>query len=424
MQPLRAVKGMNDILPEEMERWQRVERAFAHHLGLCGFGEVRTPYLEPTQLFVRAIGEVTDVVEKEMYSFRHHDEPLTLRPEGTAGAVRAYIEHAVSGKEPVTRWFYMGPMFRAERPQKGRYRQFYQLGAEILGDKGPFCDAELIATLVDFLRAIRVPDLTVLVNSLGGPDTRDRYRAALTQYLTPRSGELSEDSARRLAHNPLRILDSKHPKDQAVVSGAPTLVDCLSEDDLRHFELLKGSLDALAVPYKVEPRLVRGLDYYTRTLFEIKGAKERLGAGDTLVGGGRYDGLVRDLGGPDVPAIGFAAGLERLLIAMDDEPKGPKIEVFVAPLGDQATASAILLSRALREAGIRTETDTRGASLKSQLRRANTLGARVALVVGEDEVREGFVQVKDLAGHSQERVARSEVATYVAAHLAKGAVPA
>jgi|GEM_PF-810714 len=314
---LRAVKGMNDVLPEESARWQYIEQAYARTMNLHGFREVRTPYVEPTSLFVRAMGDTTDVVEKEMYSFQHHGDSLTLRPEGTAGAVRAYLEHAVSSREPVTRWWYAGPMFRAERPQRGRYRQFFQLGAEIFGDDGPGCDAEMITMLFELMRELEVPDVHLLINSLGGPQVRRRYREALVEHLTPRSDSLSTDSQRRLRTNPLRVLDSKDERDQAAVLGAPTIHEFLDPGDREHFAKLCTYLDTLGTPYTVDARLVRGIDYYTRTLFEIQGARDKLGAGSTLVGGGRYDGLVADLGGPAVSAIGFAAGLERLLIASD-----------------------------------------------------------------------------------------------------------
>ena len=322
---------MNDVLPEEIGRWQRVEQIYARTMSLYGYREVRTPLVESTGLFSRAIGEATDVVEKEMYSFEHHEEPLTLRPEGTAGAARAYIEHSIHAKEGVTRWWYGGAMFRAERPQRGRYRQFYQRGAERFGDPGPGCDAEMIDMLVQFLRELAIPDLQVLVNTLGGPKTRETYRDALVLYLTPKLAMLSEDSQRRLQTNPLRILDSKKDGDREAVKGAPTLQEFLSEEDRAHFDSVRRHLDALGTPYTVEDRLVRGLDYYTRTLFEIVGAREKLGAGSTLVGGGRYDFMVAGLGGPQVPAIGYAAGLERLLIASElTIPDRKRLEVAKA----------------------------------------------------------------------------------------------
>jgi histidyl-tRNA synthetase len=417
MTPLQAVKGMNDILPDEVGRWHRVERAYARTMSLHGFREVRTPYVEPTALFQRAMGETTDVVEKEMYSFVHHDEALTLRPEGTAGAVRAYIEHSVHAKEPVTRWWYGGPMFRGERPARGRYRQFYQLGAEIFGDEGPGSDAEMIDMLVGLLRELRVAGVEVLVNSLGGPQTRALYRDALLQHLTPKAGSLSADSQRRLQANPLRVLDSKDERDQEAVRDAPTILQFLDAGDREHFEKLRAHLDALGTPYTVDARLVRGLDYYTRTLFEIKGAHDKLGAQSTLVGGGRYNGLVAELGGPQVPAIGYAAGLERLLIASELEAHASAVDALVAPLGDAARDAGLLLARELRGRGIRCEVETRGATLKSQLRRANTLGARVVLILGESELTEGVVQVKDLDAHTQERIPRDQAIRIVVDRL-------
>jgi histidyl-tRNA synthetase len=423
MTPLRAVKGMNDVLPEEIGRWQRVERLFARTMSLHGFREVRTPYLEPTPLFVGAIGEGTDVVEKEMYSFEHHGEALTLRPEGTAGAARAYVEHAVHAREPVTRWWYAGPMFRAERPQRGRYRQFYQVGAEVFGDEGPGADAEMIDMLVAFLGALHVPDVEVLLNSLGSLAARARHREALLTYLSGKAGSLSEDSRKRLDSNPLRILDSKDERDQAAVRGAPPIHDFFDDADRAHFEKLLAYLGALGTPFKVDPGLVRGLDYYTRTLFEIKGAHAKLGAGSTLLGGGRYDTMVAGLGGPSVPAIGFAAGLERLLIASEDEAPAAVIDAFIAPLGDAATGAALRLARELRGQGVRCHAETRGGSLKSQLRRANALGAKVALILGDSEIAEGVVQVKDLDGRTQERMTPADAVRAVAARIASGGPP-
>lgn len=411
---------MNDVLPDEVGGWQRVERAYARTMSLHGFREVRTPYVEPTALFVRAIGEVTDIVEKEMYSFEHRGEALTLRPEGTAGAARAYVEHAVHTREPVTRWWYMGPMFRAERPQRGRYRQFSQLGAEIFGDEGPGCDAEMIDMLVGFLGELAIPGVEVFVNSLGGPDTRARYRDALVAYLTPRSAELSAESQRRLVTNPLRILDSKDERDAAAVRDAPELHEFLDEADRRHFDRLRAALDALGTPYTVDARLVRGLDYYTRTLFEIRGAHEKLGAGSTLLGGGRYDRMVGDLGGTQVPAIGFAAGLERLLIASDVTAATSTVDAIVAPLGEAAMGPALVLARDLRRSGVRCDVDTRGSSLKSQLRRANALGAKLALILGESELSGNVVQVKDLEARTQDLVPRDLTARTVAARIASG----
>ena len=418
---VRAVKGMNDVLPGEIGRWHRVEGAFRTAMERLGYREIRTPYVEPTPLFVRTIGETTDVVEKEMYSFKHHDEALTLRPEGTAGAARAFVEHGVHNQEPVTRWYYIGPMFRAERPQRGRYRQFYQVGAECFGDPGPGSDAEMIDALVGFLRDIGIPQVDVFLNSIGSGETRARYRDALVAFFEPKKERLSADSQRRLSTNPLRILDSKAPADQEASQGAPTILDFLSDDDRGHWDALRRHLDALGTPYQIDTKLVRGLDYYTRTLFEIKGAYDKLGAGSTLVGGGRYDRMVEELGGPQVPAIGFAAGLERLLIASELPAEASVVDVLVAPIGEAALDAALVLGRDVRRAGLRCEVDTRKASIKAQLRRANALGARFAVILGDREVSEGVVEVKDLAGHAQERVARADVARHLAERLARPA---
>jgi len=418
MTPLRAVKGMNDVLPDEIGQWHRVEAAFARTMALHRFFEVRTPYVEPTSLYVRTIGEVTDIVEKEMYSFTHHDEPLTLRPEGTAGAARAYVQHKVHNTEPVTRWYYAGPMFRAERPQRGRYRQFYQLGAEIFGDHGPACDAEMIDMLVGFLGSIGIRDVEVLVNSLGGAETRARYREALVTFLQPRTELLSETSQRRLSTNPLRILDSKSKQDQDALAGAPTIHDSFDDADRARFEDLQGHLRALGTPFRVDSNLVRGLDYYNHTIFELKGAGDKLGAGSTLVAGGRYNGMVEELGGPATPAIGFAAGLERLVIASEVAALRGAGAVFIAPLGKNAAPHALVLARELRRAGIACEADTRGGSLKNMLGRADKLGSALAVILGDDEIAANAVQVKDLAAQTQERIARDRVVEYVAARLA------
>lgn len=414
----RAVKGMNDVLPDVIARWQRVERAFATTMGRAGYHEVRTPLVEPTALFVRSIGEVTDVVEKEMYSFRHHDDDLTIRPEGTAGAARAYVENRVGDREPVSKWFYMGPMFRAERPAKGRYRQFYQLGAEVFGDAGPGVDAELIELLVTFLNELGIEGLTVHLGTIGGKATRARYRDSLVAFFQPKLADLSDESRVRLEKNPLRILDSKDPRDQKAVEGAPNLMDVLDDADKAHFSALQEHLKSLGIEYVVDPKLVRGLDYYTRTLFEIKGRKDILGAGDTLVGGGRYDGMLADLGGSDTPAIGFAAGLERLVLAMPEAAEKREAPVFVATLGERAQSSALALARDLRNQGLTCLADVRGGSLKSQLRRANSLAARFACILGDTEIEQGVVMLKDLDAQSQDAVPRAGVADAIKARLA------
>jgi histidyl-tRNA synthetase len=411
MTKLQAVKGMNDVMPEEIGQWRHVEECFRAIAARYGYAEVRTPIVEPTQLFARAIGEITDVVEKEMYTFVDKgDDSLTLRPEGTAGAVRAYVEHGVYAREPVTRWIYLGPMFRRERPAKGRYRQFHQAGAEIFGDPGPYCDAEMIDMLTTFLREVGVSDVEVLVNSLGGPTARARYRERLVAYLEPHAAALSEDSRRRLHQNPLRILDSKSEQDRAIVAGAPNILDVLDDDDRAHFDELRRTLDAMGTPYRVEPRLVRGLDYYSRTLFEVVGRGGGLGAQSTICGGGRYDGLVEQLGGPPTPSIGFAFGLERVLLARAAATPRPGPDVLVAAAAPAQLIEAVLVARELRTAGLSVDSDLRGQSLRSQLRRADKLDARVAVVLGESEVARGVVQVKDLARKTQSEVPRSALA--------------
>ncbi|HTQ03294.1 MAG TPA: histidine--tRNA ligase [Polyangiaceae bacterium] len=406
---LRAVKGMNDILPDEIGRWHALEAVLRRTFELAGYREIRTPVLEPTELFVRSIGEATEIVEKQMFILKREDESLALRPEGTAGVARAYVGSTLHNREPVSRLYYLGPMFRAERPQRGRYRQFWQAGVEIYGDPGPGCDAELIDMLVRMLSGLGVQNLRVLVNSLGGTETRARYREALAAYLRPKSAELSEHARRRLEDNPLRILDSKNPQDQAAVAGAPSILELLTPEDRAHFEGVTRGLGALGTPFEVSPGLVRGLDYYTRTLFEIQTTGAEIGSQNALLGGGRYDAMVKELGGPDVPAIGFALGLERVLLALPAAAAASEPRCFVAPLGERAQVEALVIARELREAGVPAEADTRGGSLKSLLRRADGTGSRLCIVLGDNEIERGIVTLKDLAARSQIEVPRAEV---------------
>lgn len=413
----RAVKGMNDILPGEIERWHRLEHEFRRLAELGGFAEVRTPVLEPTNLFVRSIGEATDIVEKEMFTFARADESLTLRPEGTAGAARAYVENKVYAKEPVSRWYYLGPMFRAERPQRGRYRQFYQAGCEIFGDKGPVADAELIDLLVQLFGRLGIAGLQVAVNSIGGSAARERHRQALLDHLRPKAAELSDHARARLEQNPLRVLDSKDPRDRAASAGAPSILDYLDEADREHWDGLRAALDALGTPYVVEPTLVRGLDYYSRTAFEIRSTAGELGSQNTLAGGGRYDAMIQSLGGPDVPAIGFAMGIERILLALGEQTLEKPALCYIAPIGRRATEAGLGLAQRLRARDVRTELDGRGGSLKSMLRRADALGARLAIVIGDSEIERGVVQLKDLAQHSQEELPLEAVVDHVSERL-------
>ncbi len=416
---LRAVKGMKDILPDEISKWHRLENAFRSRVESYGFREARFPIVEPTALFVRSIGETTDIVEKEMYTFTDRgDKSLALRPEGTASSVRAYIQHSVQGKEPVTKWYYVGPMYRRERPAKGRYRQFFQAGVEVFGDPGPFVDAEMIDMVVGLIASLGIDDVEVLVSSIGGRDTRERYRVALLEYLAPFRGELCGDCQRRIDTNPLRVLDCKVPRCAEIASGAPSVIGYLTNDDRAHFEGLQETLTLLGTPYRVDQSLVRGLDYYTRTLFEVLGKGAGLGAQNALLGGGRYDEMVKSFGGPDTPAIGFAMGLERLLMAMPDGAPDAHVDVFIVAAQPDVRAEATLLGRELRDAGLKVESDLRGGSLKSQLRRADKTDARIAMILGDSEVERGVVQLKDLRKKTQDEVARKDAAARVKAALA------
>jgi histidyl-tRNA synthetase len=417
-----SVKGMNDILAPEVSKWQFVEEKARQVLESFAYREARTPMLEYTPLFVRSVGEVTDVVEKQMYTFDDRDgRSVSLRPEGTAPTVRAYIERAQWNKEPVTRWYYLGPMFRHERAQRGRLRQFHQVGAELFGVAEPTIDAEMIAMLAGMLVefGLRESDLEITLNCLGEPEERPAYRDALVAFLSAHRDQLDDDSRRRLELNPLRVLDSKSPEVQALVAGAPVLLDHLGDDSKGRFERVRGALGALGVRHVIDPRLVRGLDYYTGTIFEIKIKAGDLGAQNTVCGGGRYDRLVESLGGPRVPALGFGLGIERALLALPEAAESfePPLNVFFAPLDPAARDFALPLAHRLRMAGVRVELEHRPASLKSQLKRADKLRARLAVIIGENEVKSGRLTVKDLASGKQHEVAAEELEMKIRALL-------
>jgi histidyl-tRNA synthetase len=399
LDPIRAIKGMNDLLPQETVAFARLERITREVFARYGFGEVRTPILEEAALFARSIGEATDVVEKEMYVFPdRHGKPLALRPEGTAGAVRAFVEHNQAAYDPITRWFYVGLMFRHERPQKGRYRQFNQVGAELFGVAGPEADAELLALIDDWLRALGVHGVSLQLSSIGDSVCRPAYLGVLRQYLSDHRSELCADCQRRIDTNPLRILDCKNPQCQPVIAAAPTPVEHLCDPCRRHFEELQSDLAALAVDFALNPRLVRGLDYYNRTTFEFT-ASAGLGTQDAVAAGGRYDDLVAQLGGPNTPAVGFAAGVERLLIVLAAAGEVPGLsapDLFIAVQSDAARHAALALARRGRVAGLWVELDLRFGSLKSQLRRADKTKVALAVVLGEDELRSGVVQLKTM----------------------------
>ncbi len=404
-----GVKGMNDILPPEVSKWQFVEEKARGTLEAHAYREVRTPVLEYTPLFVRSVGEVTDVVEKQMYTFDDRDgRSVSLRPEGTASAVRAYIERAQWNREPVTRWYYIGPMFRHERAQRGRLRQFHQIGAELFGVDAPSVDAEVIAMLVTMLGEMGLPASAVEVNlnSLGEPEERAAYRDALVAFYRQHLDVLDEDSRRRLETNPLRILDSKSPEVVALNASAPVLLDTLGDKSRTRFDAVRKHLEALGVKHNLQNRLVRGLDYYTATIFEITTAAGDLGAQNTICGGGRYDRLVSSLGGPATPAIGFALGVERTLLAIAEpaESYEPAISVFFAPMDEAALAYLLPLAGKLRAAGIRCEIEHRGGSMKSQMKRADKLRARAAVIAGSNEIASNTVMVKDLAQGTQSQI--------------------
>ena len=390
---------MNDILPGTTAHWHHVERCIRAVLDEYGYAEIRLPLLEKTELFSRSIGEVTDIVEKEMYTFEDRNgTSLTLRPEGTAGCVRAAISHGLLHNQTQRVW-YAGPMFRYERPQKGRYRQFHQIGAEAYGFGGPDIDAELILLSARLWKALGVEHVRLQLNSLGTPEARQHYRAVLVDYFSAHVDRLDTDSRRRLELNPLRILDSKNPELTALISAAPSLLDHLDPESEAHFSGLRELLDAAGVEYDINPRLVRGLDYYSRTVFEW--VTDRLGAQDAICSGGRYDPLIEQLGGRPTPAIGWALGLERLVALLEDQhklPAPPAPHAYLVTVGEQAGHRGLVLAESLRDAvpGLRLTVNCGGGSFKSQFKRADRSGAEIALIMGEEEVERGTIGFKFL----------------------------
>ncbi|TYA84510.1 histidine--tRNA ligase [Vibrio cholerae] len=418
---IQAIRGMNDCLPTQSPLWQKVEGVVKNVISAYGYSEVRMPIVEMTHLFSRAIGEVTDVVEKEMYTFEDRNgDSLTLRPEGTAGCVRSGIENGLLYNQEQRLW-YMGPMFRHERPQKGRYRQFHQCGVEVFGLDGPDVDAELIMMTARLWRELGIAQHVCLeLNSIGSLEARANYRTALIDYLEQYQNVLDEDCKRRMYTNPLRVLDSKNPDVQAILGDAPQLSDYLDAESKQHFAGLCELLDAAGIEYTVNQRLVRGLDYYNRTVFEW--ITESLGSQGTVCGGGRYDGLVEQLGGKPTPAVGFAMGLERLVLMMEtlgNTDVRRSVDVYMVTAGEGTMMAGMKLAEQLREQvpGLRVMTHFGGGNFKKQFKRADKVGAAIALVLGEDEVAAQTVVVKDLAGGEQNTVTQAEVAKLLA-HLA------
>ncbi|GLY62003.1 histidine--tRNA ligase [Pectobacterium brasiliense] len=419
---IQAIRGMNDYLPAETALWQRIENSLKQVLSGYGYNEIRLPIVEQTPLFKRAIGEVTDVVEKEMYTFDDRNgDSLTLRPEGTAGCVRAGIEHGILYNQEQRLW-YVGPMFRYERPQKGRYRQFHQLGCEVFGLQGPDIDAELILMTARWWRVLGIADHVKLeLNSIGSLDARARYREALVAFLEQHKDQLDEDCLRRMYTNPLRVLDTKNPQIQVLLNDAPVLTDYLDDESRAHFEALGELLTQSGIPYTVNPRLVRGLDYYNRTVFEW--VTTSLGAQGTVCAGGRYDGMVEQLGGHATPAVGFAMGLERLVLLVQsvnpDFKAQPNVDAYLISSGAGTQLAAMQLAEKLRDAlpQLKLMTNYGGGNFKKQFARADKWGARVALVLGENEVAAGQVVVKNLSNGEQDTLAQADVASRLATLL-------
>ncbi len=413
--PLQAVRGMNDILPEEAGLWLWFEDTVRDWLEGYGYRNIRMPLLEHTALFKRAIGEVTDIVEKEMYSFEDslNGDQLTLRPEGTASCVRAALQHSLLYNAP-QRLYYTGAMFRHERPQKGRYRQFHQVGVEALGFAGPDIDAEQILMCARLWRKLGLRDITLQLNTLGDIAARQRHRAKLIAYFEQYSGVLDADATRRLHSNPLRILDSKNPAMQELIMAAPNLMEELEEDALKHFEAVQKILHSHEVAFEINPRLVRGLDYYNRTVFEW--VTTRLGAQGTVCAGGRFDGLIEQIGGKPAPAAGFAMGIERLLALLQEDgmktPPAP-LDVYVVHQGEMAESMASLVAERLRDFGLRVLLHCSGGSFKSQMKRADASNAGFAVILGDNEVSAGLATLKPLRGGEQMQVAFDELPTKI-----------
>lgn len=413
---IRKMKGTEDILPQDVYKWQYVEDAARAVFDTYQFKEIRTPLFESYDLFSRSVGDTTDIVSKEMYDFYDKGERrIALRPEGTASVVRAYVENKLFGPEHAQplKVYYMGPMFRYERPQAGRQRQFNQIGIEVFGSTNPATDVEGIALAWDYFQELELENLSIQLNSLGKPADRQAYREALIEYFTPLADQLSEDSQRRLHDNPLRILDSKDAGDKVLVADAPTILEYLSEESQQHFSQVKELLDALEIPYTVNPMIVRGLDYYQDTIFEIVIEDDTIGSQSTICGGGRYDGLVEQLGGPEAPGFGFGIGVERLLLLLEDQqveiPQEEPLDVYVMGLGEASNKMALQLVQAARAEGLLAERDYLGRSMKSQFKTAAKLNAKLVMTVGDNEVEQQVVKLKNQDTGKQTTVKFEEI---------------
>ena len=411
---IAAIRGTQDILPGAIERWQFVEAMACRVFEQYGYAEIRTPILEREELFAKGTGETTDIVQKEMYAFTDKDgERITLRPEATPSLVRAFVEHSLEQAMAVQKIYTIGPMFRRERPQKGRYRQFHQLDVEVFGIKDPSVDGEVIDLAWTLIRELGIIGVELAVNSVGCPQCRPAFAAALVAALGDDVRQLCGDCQRRAVTNPLRIFDCKVPADQPAIDALPHTVDYLCDECRSHFAAVQRYLDVFAIPYTLSHRLVRGLDYYTRTTFEVLAGQ--IGAQNAVLGGGRYDGLVRKLGGPDRVGIGFAAGIERLVLALPDTLTLPerRADVFVAALGEPARVASLAILRDLRRAGVNAQVEYEGRSLKSQMKRADRLKAPLVLILGDDELVRGELTVRRMATSSQESVPIGDVVEFV-----------
>ena len=410
----QAIKGTKDLLPVDTARWREFETVIHETMNQWGFGEIRTPIFEKTELFSRSVGEESDIVSKQMYTFTDQsDTSLTLRPELTAPTMRAYIQHNMAREGALTKLYYMDTLFRQERPQAGRLRQFNQFGAEAIGSPHPEQDAEVIALVCAILNKLGVANLTVLVNTVGSSESRKQYRSELVNFLTPLKNELSETSRKRLKSNPLRILDTKDKKEVALLSDAPDILNSLNSEDLHHFEKVQGFLNELGIAHVCSNKLVRGLDYYTRTTFEI--TSPDVGAQNALCGGGRYDELIEQLGGKPTPAVGFAAGIERIMLALGEkqDQTTKKVTVYIVTASESAVDSLFRLANELRQNGISTSFDTLRRSVKAQMREANRLTATHAVIVGDEEIADSSAKVKNLKTGEQNAISMSDLVSHL-----------
>lgn len=408
-----APRGTKDILPDTVGDWNYVEGEIRELCRRFGYSEIRTPIFEHTELFQRGIGEGTDVVDKEMYTFTDRGErSITLRPENTASAVRAYLQNKLYAQSNLVKLFYIGSMFRYDRPQAGRMREFHQFGVEALGEANPAVDAEVILLAMNLLEGLGLKDLELSINSVGCPKCRSKYRTMLQDFFRDKLEDLCEDCRSRFERSPLRILDCKKDSDKPYMADAPKITDCLCEECAEHFAKLKELLTSAGISFTYDPRLVRGLDYYTKTAFEIK--YPPLGAQSAVAGGGRYDGLIEEMGGNPTPAVGFATGLERLLLALESQnllpEKNRSVDAYVVALGEKAQAEGFKLLNSLRQQGLSAAMDFAGRSMKAQMKQANKMGAKYSVILGEDEIAEGVVMLRSMGDSSQAKVPMNQVA--------------